>query len=261
MEMTFKNYTYFNHQQNLTIVKNELVGLTGKNISELIKLISLANLSKGTLLINDNKVTKENIKVFRKRIYYLSQNIIADLDSQVITFLLNEVKKKELLFKDIFKKLKDSLKIVGLNTTYFTRPIRTLSTLEKKQLQLAACLLSNPELIIMEEPFLGIDYNNEKKFIFLIRKLQEKYQKTFVLATTDTEILYKYTTEIIFLAEEKITKDSTKNILENLPLLKKNNITPPASVQFTSLAKNKKKAKIDYHNDIRDIIKDIYKHV
>ena len=43
--------------------------------------------------------------------------------------------------------------------------------------------------------------------------------------------------------------------------LKKNRINITKIVEFTYLAKKKKNIKIDYHKDVRDIIKDIYKHV
>ena len=40
-----------------------------------------------------------------------------------------------------------------------------------------------------------------------------------------------------------------------------NKFSIPEIIEFTYLAKKKKSVKIDYHKDIRDIIKDIYKHV
>ena len=43
--------------------------------------------------------------------------------------------------------------------------------------------------------------------------------------------------------------------------IKRNGYKVPEIVQFTYKAIKKKKVKIDYHKDIRDIIKDIYKHV
>ena len=43
--------------------------------------------------------------------------------------------------------------------------------------------------------------------------------------------------------------------------MKKNRVNIPEIVEFTYQAKKEKKAKIDYHRDIRDLIKDIYKHV
>ena len=47
----------------------------------------------------------------------------------------------------------------------------------------------------------------------------------------------------------------------NLKFLKRNKFDIPDIVMFTYKAKKDKKVKIDYHQDIRDIIKDIYKHV
>ena len=43
--------------------------------------------------------------------------------------------------------------------------------------------------------------------------------------------------------------------------MKRNKIDIPEIIEFTYLAKKQKNVKIDYHKDIRDIIKDIYKHV
>ena len=44
-------------------------------------------------------------------------------------------------------------------------------------------------------------------------------------------------------------------------MLRKSTFDIPDIVEFTHKAKKTKKVKIDYHKDIRDIIKDIYKHV
>ena len=61
---------------------------------------------------------------------------------------------------------------------------------------------------------------------------------------------------------DKILKEgNTFDILTNVNYLKKNKIDIPDIVEITYLALKNKKVKIDYHKDIRDIIKDIYKHV
>ncbi len=262
MEMNFKNYVFAKEEQNLTITRNMFIGLTGTNTEQYVKALNLSVLNKGTLLINDNKITKENIKVFRKRIYTIPKEFTYPFDMEVKTYLLNEVQKRNLTFKDIFKKLQDSLKIVGLNEAYFTKPLYVLSTLEKKLLQLASALLSNPELVIIEEPFLGIDLHNEKKMVLLLKKLAERYHKIFILVTDNIDALYQYTNKIIITNKNKIlTIGSTKEVLEDTTFLKRNRIPLPEIIEFTYLARTKKQVKIDYHNDIRDIIKDIYKHV
>ena len=48
----------------------------------------------------------------------------------------------------------------------------------------------------------------------------------------------------------------TKEVFKEVELLQKNNILLPPILEFTYLARKKKKVKIDYHTDIRDIIKD-----
>jgi hypothetical protein len=58
-----------------------------------------------------------------------------------------------------------------------------------------------------------------------------------------------------------LIEGNTKEVYEKVDFLKENRIPLPEIVEFTYSAKKQKKAKIDYHRDIRDLIKDIYKHV
>ena len=58
-----------------------------------------------------------------------------------------------------------------------------------------------------------------------------------------------------------IKKGNTKDILTDVEILINNNIDVPKLPLLTYLAKIKKNIKLFYHYDVRDIIKDIYKHV
>ena len=176
--------------------------------------------------------------------------------------MLNEIKRKNLTFKDIDKKLSDSLIIVGLPKNYLDRNIKTLSTFEKKLLQLSLTLLENPNIIILEEPFKNIDMKNEKRIILLLQKLKEKYQKTIIIASMNCEILYKYTNEIFLIKNDNVfVHGNPKEIYTSVEKLKRNSFSIPMIVEFVNLAKKRKKVKLEYHKDIRDLIKDIYKHV
>ena len=53
----------------------------------------------------------------------------------------------------------------------------------------------------------------------------------------------------------------TKEVYKNVKFLKDNAFDIPESVMFTYNANNKKNIKLDYLQDIRDTIKDIYKHI
>ena len=75
MEITLKKYIYKNKEINLTINNNLITGIIGNSIEDFLALLSLSTLSKGTYLFNENKVTKENINVFQKRISYIKEDI------------------------------------------------------------------------------------------------------------------------------------------------------------------------------------------
>ena len=168
----------------------------------------------------------------------------------------------KLSIKDPDKKIKDSLKIVGLNSKYLTRNISSLSSSEKKLLELATVLLINPKILLLDEPFINMDNKNEKKLARLLDQLNDRFNINVVIASSDSSILYKYTKKVILLKDNKVfIEGDTKEVYSNVELLKKNNFDIPEIVEFVYLAKNKKNVKIDYHRDIRDLIKDIYKHV
>lgn len=263
MEIKFNEYIHQSKTINLTIKHNTITGITGENLDSLLNLIALRTTGKGELKINDIKINPENIKVFRKRIGYVKEKLeIENYYQKVIDLLINEVKNKNLSFNDADKKILDSLKIVGLSQEYLNREINTLSILELKLIQIAIELLSNPNVLILKEPFNGIDLKNEKKLMNLFLKIKEQYQKTIIIASINSNLLYKYTTEMIYIKNGEVLLEGTTNeTYLRVDFLKRNKINIPEIVEFTYLAKKNKKVKIDYHKDIRDIIKDIYKHV
>ncbi|MBQ6497708.1 MAG: ATP-binding cassette domain-containing protein [Bacilli bacterium] len=182
-------------------------------------------------------------------------------DNTVYEYMTGEVERKNLILRDKAKKIKDSLRIVGLNKIDIDRNVTTLSESEKKLLQIAIALLSNPDILVFEEPFTKLDLKNQKKLMIFLGKIKEKFNKTAVFITNDSNVLYKYTDYVIIIQNKKLIMEGTRRVLEDVDALIKNNIKVPEIVEFTYKAKKKYNVKIDYHNDIRDIIKDIYKHV
>ena len=158
--------------------------------------------------------------------------------------------------------MKDSLKIVGLDDTYLKRNFYTLSTSEKKLFQLSLELLLNPEIIILEEPLKVLDMKNRKRIMMVLKKIKDTYQKTIVILSNDPEVLYKETDHLILFKNDKIlVEDKTMDVYQRVDFLKRHKVEIPEIVEITYLAKKNKNVKIDYFRDVRDIIKDIYKHV
>ena len=213
-------------------------------------------------IITDNKeviidlLNQDKASIIREDFQYNFFN------NTIYDYMLSEIEKKNLVLKDEDKKIKDSLRIIGLNKWDLNRHITTLSESEKKLLQISIGLLANPQVLVFEEPFRKLDLKNQKKIILFLRKIKEKYHKTIIFITNDSDMLYKYSDYLIIIKNnKKIIEGPSKKVFEQVDLFIENNITIPEIIEFTYKAKKKYNVKIDYHNDIRDIIKDIYKHV
>lgn len=251
------------HDLNLTITNQYIVGITGNEKNELINIITLQNKIRGNIIYNNIKVTNNNINFIRKEISIVEKYFMfSPYINTVREYMENYIKEYLLIIKNTTKKIADSLKIVGLNIEILNRNLYTLSSSELKLIQIATSLLSNPNIIILEEPFINFDKKNEKKIIIILNKLKDQFKKTIILVDNNSNILYKYTQYVFFIKSNKILLQGlTKEAYSKVEILKKNKFEIPETVEFTYKAKKEKNVYIDYHRDIRDVIKDIYKHV
>lgn len=269
MEITLKNvgYRYKNKKIldhiNLKIENNHITGITGDYKTLLCEIIDAVRPNyTGNVMIGDAPLNKENLKWIRKEVCLIQQNpqnqFFTDNVKEEMNFLVSRLSYQP---NDINKKMEQSLEMVGLSKTYLDKEIKTLSSGEKKLLQVAISLIYNPDIIIFDEPFVELDYTNQRKLLKLIKALKEKYHKTVIITSNDCNLLYEVTDDIVILKKGRIlAADNTVKVYQNMTLLKDNDIEIPDLIKFAMLAKQKK-VKLSFHRDIRDLIKDVYKHV
>lgn len=269
MEIILKNVGYRYKSKklldhiNLKIQSNHITGITGDYKTLLCQLIDAVIIpSSGTITVGGTPLTKETIKDVRKKVSLIHQNykdqfFTSNVKEEII-FLVSRLGYQP---KDINKKMNQALLMVGLDKKYLKANIESLSSGEKKLLQVAVSLIYNPDIIIFDEPFVELDYTNKKKIVKLIKTLKEKYNKTIIISSNDYNYLYELTEDIVILKKGHIVAaDNTVSVYQNIELLKKNDVDIPDLIMFTLLAKEKK-VKLFYNRDIRDLIKDVYKHV
>ncbi len=264
MEIKFKDVEYNDfHDLNFTISNSDITGIFGRGKTQLLRLIDAIDIATGKITYDDIELNKNNLNEIRRKISIVEQEFQKQLFLNTVKEHMEFIiKYYKLTIKDPNKKILDSLKIVGLSNDYLEKNITSLSNSELKLIQLAISLLSNPDIILLDEPFINLDTKNEKKILVLLNKLKDHYKKTIVIASHDSNMLYKYTSKIIIIKNNKILiEGKTKEVYEKVAYLIRNKIEIPDIVMFTYKAKHDKNIHIDYHRDIRDLIKDIYKHV
>ncbi len=278
MEITFNNVTYKENVRtplektylknfSYTFTSGKVYSIIGDSDSGKEKIGLLINAVNkpfiGTIKIgkylNDGKYIK-NINGLRMNVGYLKEN--------PNEFLFNKIVKSELEFGLKYFKYKlnkknirisEALKLVGLNEEYLKRRIDSLNISEKKKVSLASILIFNPSVIIIEEPSIFLNYRDNEKLIKLIKLLKDKYNKTIILISKDTNLSYKVSDEIILLNKGSIVYAGNKSILEDEKVLNNINVDVPEIVKFINIS-NKFDANLTYTSNILDLIKEVYRN-
>ena len=121
---------------------------------------------------------------------------------------LNDMSKKEIVERKI--KL---YKLFHLES-YANRTIGALSTGLKQKALLTVSLLSDPDIIILDEPLSNIDYYSQNSLIEIIKTLKEE-KKLIFISSHVPGIIEKVCTKVLFFEEGKIS-----NILSNNEIYK-----------------------------------------
>lgn len=278
MEITFNNVTYKENVRtplektylknfSYTFTSGKVYSIIGDSDSGKEKIGLLINAVNKPLIgtikigkyLNDGKYIK-NINGLRMNVGYLKEN--------PNEFLFNKIVKSELEFGLKYFKYKlnkknirisEALKLVGLNEEYLKRRIDSLNISEKKKVSLASILIFNPGVIILEEPSMFLNYRDNEKLIKLIKLLKDKYNKTIILISEDTNLSYKVSDEIILLNKGSIVYAGNKSILEDEKVLNNINVDVPEIVKFINIS-NKFDANLTYTSNILDLIKEVYRN-
>ena len=120
-----------------------------------------------------------------------------------IAFSLKNFKYKD---DKIDKQVRDALKMVGLDDNYFTRELNTLSSGEASRVAIATAIATNPKVFILDEPTIYIDVDMRNMLIKLIKKLKDKYNKTFIIMSDDMDFVYAVSDNYVLLDKGMIIK-------------------------------------------------------
>ena len=105
-----------------------------------------------------------------------------------------------------------------------------------------------------------MDYANQKKIKNLLLYLKDK--KYIILITSnDVNVLYKLADYSVLWNKNNFEYSKTDDLYSDVEKLLKFKLEVPILSKITYKALKDKNIKLFYSKDVRDIIKDIYKHV
>ncbi|MFO7461337.1 MAG: ABC transporter ATP-binding protein [Desulfatiglandales bacterium] len=171
-----------------------VIGPSGSGKTTLLNLIGcLDKPSGGKLLVAGMDVSsfgKTDAAVFRgKHIGFIFQsfNLIPVLTAyenvEYPLFMVQNVpsrKRKE--------RVQDLLAAVGMSDQQNKRPDQ-LSGGQKQRVAIARALITNPELILADEPTANLDYETALSILALMKNIRKELDTTFVFSTHDSRII------------------------------------------------------------------------
>lgn len=250
-------------ENKIKLNSNQIIGVMDQE-QYLLNYLKSINYMKNNIVVDEKKLTQKDLINFKRKVSIIENYITDnDLDLTVYEYMKYKIFNKILDIKDYRKKIKDSLKIVGLSEAYLDKKASKLSKIEKQWVNFSIGLFSNPDMIVLNRVFHSLDITNTKKMIRLLQQLVEQYHKIVIIYTNDAEIIYKLTQYMIVIKDNKVLIDGlTENLFQdNIDILLTNSIQIPKTIEFSYLVNQKKNVKLGYFRDIRDLIKDIYKKV
>ena len=189
---------------SFSIKKGEVVGLLGPNgagKSTLMKSVTGAILpDSGEIKIDEFSVLNQPIET-KKRIGFLPENNPLYYEMYVreyLKFVANIRKEKKERIEEVIKK-------VGL-TPESHKKIGQLSKGYKQRVGLAQAILSNPEILILDEPTNGLDPNQILEIREVIREIGKS--KTVILSTHIMQEVEALCSRVILLNKGKLVSDS-----------------------------------------------------
>ena len=91
---------------------------------------------------------------------------------------------------------------------------RDLSTGERQRAALAAILIANPKVLLLDEPTRGLDYDSKEKLLAILADLRHD-GVAVLLATHDVELVAKCASRIIILGDGEIVVDGPVRAVMN----------------------------------------------
>jgi ABC-2 type transport system ATP-binding protein len=204
---------------DLTIERGEIYGLLGPNgagkTTTILMMLGLTEPTGGKVTVCGYNSTSQPVAV-KKKVGYMPDNLgfydsMNALDNLVYMARLNGVKESAVRQRAI-----EMMDLVGLSKSMYKKA-GTYSRGMKQRLGLAEVLIKQPEVIILDEPTLGIDPAGVKEFLAFIRQLSRRHNITVLLSSHHLNQVQQVCDRVgIFVEGQLLANDHIDNLSAQL---------------------------------------------
>lgn len=200
--------------------KGDVAGLLGPNgagkTTTMRMITSYYYPSSGEITI-DGQDTQLNTIETQSLIGYLPENNPLYLDMIVIDFLMMSAKLQNVAKNKIESRIKKLSKEVGI-TDKLMSPINELSKGYKQRVGLAAAMIHDPKLLILDEPTEGLDPNQREDIRKLIKEISK--DKVILISTHVMQEVKAMCNKVVVINKGKLVTEGSPDKLAGTRVLK-----------------------------------------
>jgi len=222
---------------NLEVLPGEFVGLVGANgsgKSTLARLIiGLLHPQMGEAIVMGMNAKRDSLEAIFERVGYLFQNPDSQLFSHTIeSEIAFGMRTKKMPEEQIDQKIKEVLSMLGLERFRDRHPF-ALSRGERQRLAMATVLVTDPDIIILDEPTTGQDRRTLDGLLSLMHGWIKHKQATVIMIAHDMDLVCRHATRVVVLREGRVVCDGPPSevFYENYETLREMSLLPPAIVE------------------------------
>lgn len=217
---------------SFSLKKGERLAIVGKNgagKSTLAKALCGFVPSHGRLIYKGQDISQDSIAERSERIGFVLQNpnqMISQamiFDEVALGLRLRGVDESE-----VEERVYEVLKTCGLYS-FRKWPISALSFGQKKRVTIASILVLKPEIIILDEPTAGQDYQTYTDIMTFLDSLQQQGH-TIVMITHDMQLMLEYSDRCLVVVDGAIIADDNP-----VAILNQHDLLKAANLKQTSL--------------------------
>jgi energy-coupling factor transport system ATP-binding protein len=194
------------------IKRGEMISLVGKNGAGKSTLASLIcgfyEPDAGKISFCGDDLKKKTIKERGEKIGYVMQSP-------------NQMISKPMIYDEVAlglvvrgvpenvvkQRVNEILKICGLYP-FRNWPVSALSYGQKKRVSIASILVLDPDLLILDEPTAGQDYQHYTEIMEFLCDIRKKLSITIMMITHDMHLMLEYTDRTLVLTDGKLIMDA-----------------------------------------------------
>lgn len=188
-----------------------IVGPSGSGKTTLLNVIGcIDRATEGSVRVGGNEVTSmddrqvTDLRLHKIGFIFQTFNLIPVLDAaENVEFPLLLMKKHTK--GEVRRKAEELLEQVGIREYAHHRPAE-LSGGQRQRVAIARALVTQPEIVLADEPTANLDSVTGAQILDLMREMNQTRNTTFIFSTHDANVL-KYAREVVKIRDGLLVKD------------------------------------------------------